>query len=233
MVVLHPSLDHGPAFKLLGCMMDTDLRMHSCIEQLLSKIRPKITAILRTRGFYSTPELIGQFKTHIWGLVEINIGGYFHAASSLLAKIDHVQNRFLRELGLSAAQAFLDYNFAPSQLRRNIAALGLLHKRVLGKCHLVFETLLPWFSQRFPDETILGHNKKLYGHWGEISNHNALFYRSIFAMTDVYNTLPQNVVDASNLKDFQHLLTHIARTSCQLEDAAWPSSFCRRAGGDS
>ena len=49
-VVMHPSLGHGPAFKLLGCMMDTDLRMHSCIEQILSKIRSKITALLRTRG---------------------------------------------------------------------------------------------------------------------------------------------------------------------------------------
>ena len=82
--ILHPSHGHGPAFKLLGCMVDNDLRMHTCIEQLLSKIRPKITAILRTRGFYSVPELITQFKTHIWGVMEVNIGAYFHAATSLL-----------------------------------------------------------------------------------------------------------------------------------------------------
>ena len=91
--VLHPSEGHGPCFKLLGCMVDTDLRMQTCIEQLLAKIRPKITAILRTRGFYNIPDLVSQFKTHIWGLIEVNIGGYFHAASSLL-EIDHAQNRF-------------------------------------------------------------------------------------------------------------------------------------------
>ena len=93
-MILHPSVGNGKSFKLLGCMIDTDLRMHSCMEQLLSKIRPKITAILRTRGYYSVPDLITQFKTHIWDLIEVNIGSCFHACTSLLDKLDHAQNRF-------------------------------------------------------------------------------------------------------------------------------------------
>ena len=68
LVVLHPSEFHGESFKLLGCMVDLDLRMHSAIDQLLSKIRPKSTAILRTRGYYSTTELINQYKTYVWGV---------------------------------------------------------------------------------------------------------------------------------------------------------------------
>ena len=157
LLILHPSVSHGASFKLLGCMVDTDLRMHSCIEQLMSKIRPKITAILRTRGYYSTSELITQFKTHIWGLMEVNIGGFFHAASSLLKKLDDVQEQFLNKLGISPAAAFLEFNFAPPCLRRNIAALGLLHKRVLGKSHPAFERLPPWYTQRFPEGRGLGH----------------------------------------------------------------------------
>ena len=54
-VILHPIVGHGKSFKLLGCMIDTDLRMHSCMEQLLSKIRPKIPAIPRSRDYYSVP----------------------------------------------------------------------------------------------------------------------------------------------------------------------------------
>ena len=122
--------------------MDTDLRMHSCIEQILSKIRSKITALLRTRGYYSVPQLVTQFKTHIWGQIEVNIGGYFHAACSLLEKLDHAQNRFLREIGLSPAHAFLEFNFAPPSLRRDIAVLSLLRRRVLDKSHPSFERLL-------------------------------------------------------------------------------------------
>jgi len=230
--VLHPSLGHGPCFKLLGCMMDTDLRMQTCIDQLLSKIRPKITAILRTRGFYSIPDLVSQYKTHIWGLIEVNIGGYFHAASSLLAKIDHAQDRFFHELGLTSAQALLDFNAAPPRLRRNIAALGLLHKRVIGKCHPSFERLFPWYSERFTEVRSQGHNKQLYSHWVEVSAHRSLYNRSIFAMADVYNNLPQHVVDATSVQTFQNYLIQIARTRCQQGDVAWASTFCRRVGGD-
>ena len=113
MVVLHPTENHGQAFKLLGCMIDVDLRMHSAMDQLLSKIRPKTTAILHTRAYYDTSELILQFKTHVWSLIEMNIGGYFHAAASLLEKIDDVHDRFIHELGLSSAEAFLKYNLPP------------------------------------------------------------------------------------------------------------------------
>ena len=65
LVIIHPSKHHGEPFRLLGLMVDLDLRMHTSIDQLVSKIRPKSTAILRTRGYYSTSELITQCKTHV------------------------------------------------------------------------------------------------------------------------------------------------------------------------
>ena len=227
MVVLHPTENHGQAFKLLGCMIDVDLRMHSALDQLLSKIRPKTTAILRTRAYYDTSELILQFKTHVWSLIEMNIGGYFHAAASLLEKIDDVHDRFIHELGLSSAEAFLKYNLPPPKLRRNVGILGLLHKRVLGKCHPSFEVLLPWSSSRFSVSRGLGHSKQLYGHNIEVSHHQAIFNRSIFAMVDIYNNLPQYVVDSPTISTFQSLLTRIARRRCESGDVSWASSFCR------
>ena len=102
-----------------------DLRMNTCYEQLLGKIRPKSVAILRTRAYYDVPELLNQYKTHIWGLVEIYSCAYFHAASTLLQKITQVQQSFLHKLELSEDDACLKYNFAPTDLRRNIAALGI------------------------------------------------------------------------------------------------------------
>ena len=55
--------------------------MHAAIDLLLTQIRPKVTAILRTRAYYSVPELLPQFKIHIWELMEANMGGIFHAAT--------------------------------------------------------------------------------------------------------------------------------------------------------
>ena len=63
LVIVHPSMHHGESFRLLGCMIDLDLRMNTAIDQFLAKIRPKSLAILSTRGYYSTPELINQYKT--------------------------------------------------------------------------------------------------------------------------------------------------------------------------
>ena len=172
-------------------MIDLDLPMHSAIDQLLAKIRPKTKAILRTRAYYQPAELLNQYKTHVWSLVEFHCGGYFHASDTLLKKIAHNQKQFLHEIGVTTAQAFLDYNFAPTELRRNIAILGLLHKRVLGLCHPSFERLLAWYTQRFETGRGFGHNKQLYGQWLESTQQTALFNKSVFCMVDIYNNLPQ------------------------------------------
>ena len=73
----------------------------------------------------------------------MDAGAIFHAATSLLAKLDDAQNRFLRVIGITPECTFLEYNFAPPKLRRNLSMLGMLHKRVLGKCHPSFERLFP------------------------------------------------------------------------------------------
>ena len=86
MMVLHPSEAFGETFKFLGCLVDVDMRMHSVVEQVLSKIRPKITAILRTRAYYGIPDLIFQFKIQFRVLIDINMARYFHATVSFLEK---------------------------------------------------------------------------------------------------------------------------------------------------
>ena len=65
----------------------------------------------------------------------MDAGAIFHAASSLLEKLDDAQNRFLRTIDIIPEHAFLEYNFAPLKPRCIIAILGMLHKRVLDKYH--------------------------------------------------------------------------------------------------
>jgi hypothetical protein len=132
-IVLHPSAGSGPAFKFLGPLIDTDLRMHSCIDHIMSEARAKITTIFRIRGFYDAAQLINHFKTHVWSLLEMNAAAILHAAISRLEKFDDAQIRFLRTIDITPEHAFLEYNLAPPKLRRNIPMPGMLHKRVLGK----------------------------------------------------------------------------------------------------
>ena len=50
---------------VLGCMVDVKLIMEQAIEKILSQVKPKVHAILRTKAHYGTADLIGQFETHI------------------------------------------------------------------------------------------------------------------------------------------------------------------------
>ena len=228
-VVIHPIQADGDPFKLLGCLVDCKLQMYQAIDAILAQIRPKVKAILRTRTHYDISSMIGQFKTHIWGLMEIHNGAIFHAASSALAKIDHVQQHFLDELGISDSEAFLRFNFAPPLLRRNIGILGLLHKRVLGKGHPIFQRLLPFHRDVFGSLRPAEHNRQLYGHILEVNRQYNLHDRSIFSMVYVYNRLSQNVVEENSVKTFQSRLTALARDECQNGIANWKFTFDPRS----
>ena len=100
--------------------------------------------------------------------------------------------------------------------------------RVIGECHPTYDLLFPWWNDRFSEPRGRGHTKQLYGHWVEIKTHRAVYNRSIFAMVDIYNNLPQQAVDASTVSLFQSYCNHIARTKCEQGDTAWAVSFCRR-----
>ena len=129
---------------------------------------------------------------------------------------------------MSESVAFLEHNFSPIPLRRNIAVLGLLHKRVLGQAHISFDQLLPWYTDGFPSGRGFGHDKALYGHWAEVTHHRQLFNRSIFSMSDIYNNLPQFVVDCTSVKEFQSTLTARAKQRCRDGCAWWADTFdCR------
>jgi hypothetical protein len=225
LVIIHPILAHGDPFKLLGCLVDCKLQMHQAIDAILAQIRPKMKVILRTRGHYAVSDLINQFKTHIWGIMEIHNGAIFHAASSALDRIDHLQKHFLDELGITEMDAFLRYNFAPPVLRRNIGILGLLHKRVLGKAHPIFQRLLPFHRDVFGSLRPAEHDRQLYGHILEVHRQYSLHDRSIFSMVYVYNRLPQEVVYEDSVAVFQSRLTAHARDRCQNGVDKWHFTF--------
>ena len=225
MVVLHPISGDGDHFKLLGLFVDTKLTMQPAIDDTMSRVHPRVTAMLRTRAHYGSKDLITQFKTHIWGIMEAHSGGIFHACTSQLDRLDSCQRHFVQELGLTEATAFTEHNFAPPVLRRNIGILGLIHKRVIGQCHPDFCTLLPWFADRFGHTPATGHSKQLYDHTLEVHLQRGLHQRSIFAMVDVYNKLPQPVVDCVDVSTFQTQLTKIARERCQGNHPAWIYTF--------
>ena len=227
-IILHPIRGEGDPFKLLGCLVDCKLVMDQAIEKILAQVRPKRQSILRTKPHYCVKDLINQFKTHVWSLMEYHSGAIFHASDTLLERLDSAQRGFLQEIGMSPEIAFVEHNFAPPRLRRNIGMLGFLHKRVLGLSHPNIQKLLPFHADVFGSLRAGEHDKQLYGHILEVQQQQSLHRRSVFGMVDVYNRLPQHVVNYPTISVFQRHLTLEARKLCQDGNSTWIDSFsCR------
>ena len=147
--ILHRADCFGEAFKLLGTLVDPKLIMEDEVNRIRRKCRPKIKAILATRYVYSVKDLVRQFKAHVWCILEASNIPIYHTSLSHLESIDVLQTHFLRDIGLTEETAFLLYNMAPLKLRRDIGALGLLHKIQLGDAH-------PDFGNLFASGTVGG-----------------------------------------------------------------------------
>ena len=219
-VVLHPMHGEGEDFRLLGCLLDVKLSMHSLINQTIAACRPKAKALLRTRAFYDIPDMLNQFKTHVWGLIEYKNGAFLHASATAIQKIDQVQRNFVKELRITEEMAFLDYNFAPLCLRRAIGILGFLHKRVLGLCHPEVSKLLPWSGM--PSTC---HSKQIETHLDKVVCRHNLYFASLFGFVSIYNRLPARLVDINSVQEFQRSLTVAARCRCIHWNPNWPLAY--------
>ena len=218
-IIIHPVSGEGETIKQLGCLIDMKLTMVPAIDHIVNIARPKIKAMLRTRGAYNIYEMIQQYKTHIWSLTEYHSGAIYHASGTALAKLDRLQVSFLEELRMTEEVAFLDHNFAPSELRRDIGILGFLHKRVLEKCHVGLVRLLPADHREGR-----WHDRQLQSFIPQCMHRHVLFQRSLFGMIAVYNRMPQWVVEEDTVQKFQTTLTKMARRCC-LRHGDWKGGY--------
>ena len=194
------------------------------IERIRKKASPKIEAILATKHFYDTPGLIKQYKSHVLCLLEGSALAIYHAAVSNLDKLDDLQFHFLRAIGVTESEAFVNHNLAPLRLRRDIAALGLLHKIQLGEAHHGFAALLP----RAVHTPVMAtkHAAKRHGRqFHEVWGNTDYFNRSIFSATRIDNILPEYFVYSPSVSSFQTLLTKDAKFACQTCSFNWERKY--------
>ena len=123
---------HDDPSKLLGITFDCKLRMDLCVRETVNQASWKLTTILRTRRFHEVARLVQVHKSKILSFVEYRTPAVCHAASTILAGIDAVQRRFLRVCCLTQEDALMFFNLAPLETRRDMAMLGLIHRKVLG-----------------------------------------------------------------------------------------------------
>ena len=108
-VILHRRRHAGASFKLLGIIFDPQLRMHDAIHKLAVDAGWRLRALLRSRRFHDRPALVRMYKAQVLSFLEAGTPAIAHAAPSLLNRLDRIQRRFLREIGLSEIEALVWY----------------------------------------------------------------------------------------------------------------------------
>ena len=108
--------------------------------------------------------------------------------------VERVQENYnSKAIGLSELEALANFNLAPFTVRRQIAALGALHRRVLGDAPAPIVALFPFASSvNAPYRTRLTsrlHNKQLEDPASGVVTE--MFRRSLFGHIAIYNRLPQ------------------------------------------
>ena len=170
-------------------------------------------ALLRASRYFNIGQLVMLFKSQVLSYLESGVVAFSHAPATRMAPVDRIQRRFLRAVGLSEEEAIVRHNFAPMRVRRQIAALGVLHKRTLGLVPPPIAELLPFDAS--PGNPYCTrrvarlHSKQLMD---RASGHATdVFRRSLFGHVAVYNRLPQAVVDLKCVRRFQACLQHAVR----------------------
>ena len=228
--ILHRKLFFGDDFKVLGCVFDSQLLMHAAARHVATEAGWRLRTLMRSKQYFTTPELMRLYKCQILSFVESSTPGLYHAAPTTLDRVDRVQRRFLREIGLSELEALRDYRLAPLCSRRDMGMLGALHKLNLGNAPAQLEALFPVMgvvTENFQLQRLRGwrsrHSKQLYT--AASFESTDLMKRSLFGLVHCYNQLPQCIVDSASVKQLQQRLQRALLRLAELGVPDWQALF--------
>jgi len=214
-------------FKVLGVVFDEKLRMHAAVHELAVQAGWRLRAILRARAFFTIRQLVHLYRAQVLSYIESGSAAFFHAAASVLSPLDGIHSRFVRALGLTESDAAVRFGMLPLGTRRDIAALGFLHRRVLGLAPRCFDELFP-----LDGPSTARHETRRLSHLHSKQlrdpvqgRETEVFKRSIFGTIAIYNMLPTSLVDLCSVKRFQFVLAASFREQARVGTLGWEGMF--------
>ena len=120
----------------------------------------------------------------------------------------------------------MHFGLAPLNARRDIAALGIIHRAILGKGPAQFRKWFHLDATGKRSSTRLGcrHGRQIQEFWGDRDYLN----RSIFGYTWVYNLLPERVVSCTSVKEFQNSCQEMLKCLADADFSEWATTFSPR-----
>ena len=207
--------------------------MHEAVHSVSVEAGWRLRSLLRSQRYFNTSRMVLLYKSLVLSYIESVTPAIYHAADSVLAKVDRVQERLLERLHLSQKEAFSQFNLAPLRVRRDIAMLGLLHRISIGSAPERLKKLFPSGPVRFPAAypfcvgfhlTRVSHSKQLQTPCTAFSTER--MKRSVYGLVDFYNSLPSWIVSIPTVSLFQRILQGGAFRFSQRSES-WKTLFTR------
>ena len=147
--------------------------------------------------------------------LEYRTPAIFHAKRDVLDKLDRVQRKFLKDIGVDEITALMEFNLAPLAARRDMAMLGVIHRTVLGKGPRQFREL---FKQDKAGRLVDPRS----------SIGGELVKRSALGLAAIYNLLPEGCKKTKQVNDFQRGLQELMKERATEGCEDWAGTFSGR-----
>ena len=128
---VHRRFGTGENFKILGVTFDSVVLCTWPRVKLRRKLAGGSTRYSKLSAF-SLHRIFQVVQGQVLAFIQSKTPGFYHAARSVLNRIDRAQRRFLRELGSTEVEALEFYRVAPLLCRTDMAMLRVLHKITFG-----------------------------------------------------------------------------------------------------
>ena len=206
----------GEDFKIPGVVYDCRLTMQSTCEKLASDCEWKLKMMLRSRQFHNTAQMVRLYKAQLLSFVEYRTAAVYHATKEHLAVVDRVQERFLKNVGISEEDALMHFGLAPLSTRRDIAMLGMLHRARRRKGP-------PQLQKLFVKELGNDRLREL-----DLTGSSRVLKRSAFGLVPLYNRLPAELRAQKEVKSFQSGLQDLCKEWVREGLQSWKNGLCPR-----
>ena len=180
------------------------------VAEVANEASWKLRTLLRTQRYYTDADLIVLYKAHMLSFLEYRTPAVYHALRSILTRLDSVQSRFLRGVGVDDLIALVEFKLAPLVVRRDIAMLGLIHRTSVGEGP-------GHFRKFFKRSGCPGKHRRQLEDPRSAATHPVV-KRSALGLVAVYNMLPASVVEPRCIytfqKNLQKLMVERASDGC-------------------
>ena len=85
---------------MYGILFDPSLHMELAVERLCNEASWKLNGILRTSRYFDAAHIVYLYKTKVMSYIEFLTTAIYHSSDTLLQRVDAIQNRLLRSLGM-------------------------------------------------------------------------------------------------------------------------------------